>query len=78
MTSLNRLTNLTYKMHRTQMTAAQHTQMAELMQSLALMQFKMSRVKSMFPNYHQQLQQTYNQLLIQAKRSNILPPWMTV
>jgi hypothetical protein len=38
----------------------------------------MARVKSMFPNYHQQLQQTYNQLLIQAKRSNILPPWMTI
>ncbi len=71
-------TNLTYNMQRSQLTAAQHTQMAELMQSLASMQFKMSRVKNMFPNYHQQLQQTYNQLLIHAKRSNILPPWLTV
>jgi hypothetical protein len=63
-------------MQRTDMSAAQHTQMAELMQSLASMQFKMSRVKTMFPNYHQQLQHTYNQLLIHAKRSNLLPPWM--
>jgi len=64
-------------MQRTDLSAAQHSQMADLMQSLAAMQFKMSRVKSMFPQYHQQLQNSYNQLLIHAKRSNMLPPWMT-
>jgi hypothetical protein len=63
-------------MHKNQMTATQHTQVADLMHSLAAMQFKMARVKNMFPNYHQQLQHSYNQLLIQAKQNNIVPPWM--
>jgi hypothetical protein len=65
-------------MSKNEMTAAHHTQIADLMQTLATMQFKKSRVKSMFPNYYQQLQQNYNQLLIHAKRSNVLPPWMTI
>jgi hypothetical protein len=65
-------------MSKNEMTAAHHTQIADLMQTLATMQFKMSRVKSMFPNYYQQLLQNYNQLLIHAKRSNVLPPWMTI
>jgi hypothetical protein len=65
-------------MSRNEMTTAHHTQIADLMQTLASMQFKMSRVKTMFPNYYQQLLQNYNQLLIHAKRSNVLPPWMTI
>ena len=56
---------------------AQLTQVAELINTLADMQLKMSRVKAMFPNYYQQLQQTYNQLLIQARRNNVLPPCLT-
>jgi hypothetical protein len=56
---------------------AQLSQVADLMNTLADMQLKMSRVKSMFPNYHQQLQHTYNQLIMQARRNNVLPPWMT-
>ena len=55
----------------------QLNQVADLMNTLADMQLKMSRVKAMFPNYHQQLQHTYNQLIIQARRNNVLPPWMT-
>jgi hypothetical protein len=55
----------------------QLNQVADLMNTLADMQLKMSRVKSMFPNYHQQLQHTYNQLIMQARRNNVLPPWMT-
>ncbi|MFM7233782.1 MAG: hypothetical protein ACKOZM_04270 [Flavobacteriales bacterium] len=53
---------------------AQLTQVADLINTLADMQLKMSRVKAMFPNYHQQLQHTYNQLLLQARRNNVLPP----
>lgn len=64
-------------MQRNELNTVRHTQIAELMQSLASMQFKMSRVKSMFPNYYQQLQQTYNQMLMQARKDNLLPPWMT-
>lgn len=56
---------------------AQLNQVADLMNTLADMQLKMSRVKSMFSNYHQQLQQSYNQLIMQARRNNVLPPWMT-
>lgn len=56
---------------------AQLTQAVDLMNTLADMQMKMSRVKAMFPNYHQQLQHTYNQLIMQARRNNVLPPWMT-
>jgi molecular chaperone GrpE (heat shock protein) len=56
---------------------AQLSQVADLMNTLADMQLKMTRVKAMFPNYHQQLQNTYNQLLMQARRNNVLPPWMT-
>jgi hypothetical protein len=56
---------------------AQLSQVADLVNTLADMQLKMSRVKSMFPNYHQQLQHTYNQLIMQARRNNVLPPWMT-
>jgi molecular chaperone GrpE (heat shock protein) len=56
---------------------AQLSQMADLVNTLADMQLKMSRVKAMFPNYHQQLQHTYNQLIMQARRNNVLPPWMT-
>ncbi len=63
-------------MQRSDMAASQHTQIAELMETLASLQFKMSRVKNMFPTYHQHLQHTYNQMLIQARKSNILPPWM--
>jgi molecular chaperone GrpE (heat shock protein) len=55
---------------------AQLNQVAELMNTLSDMQLKMSRVKSMFPNYHQQLQQSYNQLIMQARRNQVLPPWM--
>lgn len=68
----------TLSMSKPEMSAAEHNQLVELMQSLASMQFKMARVKNMFPNYHQQLQHTYNQMLLNARRSNILPPWMTV
>jgi molecular chaperone GrpE (heat shock protein) len=56
---------------------AQLNQVAELMNTLSDMQLKMSRVKSMFPNYHQQLQQSYNQLIMQARRNHVLPPWMS-
>ena len=56
---------------------AQLSQVADLVNTLADMQLKMSRVKAMFPNYHQHLQQSYNQLIMQAKRNNVLPPWMT-
>jgi len=56
---------------------AQLSQVVELMNTLYDMQLKMSRVKAMFPNYHQQLQQSYNQLLIQARRNNVLPPCLT-
>jgi len=52
-------------------------QAADLMNTLADMQLKMSRVKSMFPNYHQQLQHTYNQIVMQARHNKVLPPWMT-
>jgi hypothetical protein len=55
---------------------AQLNQVAELMNTLSDMQLKMSRVKSMFPNYHQHLQQSYNQLIMQARRNHVLPPWM--
>jgi hypothetical protein len=55
---------------------AQLNQVAELMNTLSDMQLKMSRVKSMFPNYHLQLQQSYNQLIMQARRNHVLPPWM--
>jgi hypothetical protein len=58
--------------------AAQHNRLAEVLRSLANMQFTMSRVKNVFPNYHQHLQQKYNQLLLEAKREHLLPPWMTI
>jgi molecular chaperone GrpE (heat shock protein) len=64
-------------MNNTDKKNAQLSQVADLMNTLSDMQLKMSRVKAMFPNYHQQLQQTYNQLIMQAKRNNVLPPWMT-
>jgi len=56
---------------------AQLNQVADLINTLADMQLKMARVKSMFPNYYQQLQYSYNQLIMQARRNNVLPPWMT-
>ena len=56
---------------------AQLNQVADLMNTLADVQLKMSRVKSMFPNYHQQLQHTYNQIVTQARHNKVLPPWMT-
>lgn len=56
--------------------AAHHAQYAELVNSLTAIQIRMSRVKSTFPNYYQQLQKNYNNLLIQARQYNIMPPWM--
>jgi hypothetical protein len=78
---LNRLLykafNLTYKtMRPTLVNNAQLSQMADLMTSLSEIQIRMSRVKNTFPNYYKQLQQSYSQLLIQAKENNVVPPWM--
>lgn len=61
------------KMHSS---VAQHAQYAELVNSLTAIHLRMSRVKSTFPNYYQQLQKNYNSLLMQARQSNMLPPWM--
>ena len=58
------------------MNLAQHEQLVALMESLNALQQRMHRVKDMFPNYHTQLLQEYNKLLLDAKQSHVLPPWM--
>lgn len=63
-------------MERNQLVAMRHTEMAELMSTLASLQNQMLRVKNTFPKYHQELQFTYNQLLLKAKQMNLMPPWM--
>ncbi|HEY8403699.1 MAG TPA: hypothetical protein VIK71_03725 [Flavobacteriales bacterium] len=63
-------------MQPTLLSNAQLHQMADLMTSLYEIQTRMSRVKNTFPNYYKQLQQSYSQLLLQAKENNIVPPWM--
>jgi iron-sulfur cluster repair protein YtfE (RIC family) len=55
---------------------AHHAQLSEMMNALTAIQVKMSKVRSTFPNYYQHLQQTYNQMLLQAKEQNMMPPWM--
>lgn len=64
-------------MHLTNTSMAQQTKMAEMMNALTAIQQKMSIVRSTFPNYYQQLQLTYNQMLLSAKHENMTPPWMT-
>lgn len=63
-------------MNRNQLTVIKHTEMAELMTSLASLQNQMMRVKKTFPKYYQELQYSYNQLLATAKQLNMTPPWM--
>ncbi len=58
------------------LTNVQHLQVTELMQTLTDIQLRMSRVKNTFPHYYNQLQQTYKQMLTQAKKDKIVPPWM--
>jgi hypothetical protein len=55
---------------------AQHAQLSEMMNALTAIQLKMSKVRTTFPNYYQHLQHTYNQMLISAKKNNMMPPWM--
>jgi hypothetical protein len=70
-----RLPNLT-NMQKMNASVAQHAQLSELVNSLTAIHMRMARVKSTFPNYYQQLQKNYNALLLEAKSTNILPPWM--
>ena len=68
---------LTYNnMEKMNSSVTQHAQYAELVNSLTAIHIRMARVKSTFPNYYQQLQKNYNSLLMQARQSNMLPPWM--
>jgi hypothetical protein len=55
---------------------ANHAQLSDMMNALTAIQMKMSKVRTTFPNYYQHLQHTYNQLLLVAKKKNMLPPWM--
>ncbi|MFN0030623.1 MAG: hypothetical protein ACKVOR_00540 [Flavobacteriales bacterium] len=63
-------------MHLTNNTVAAHSHMADLMNNLTALQVKMQKVKGMFPNYHQHLLYTYNQLLLKARTNNMMPPWL--
>lgn len=54
----------------------QHNELADMMNSLTAIQMRMARVKNTFPNYYQQLQKNYNALLMHARQSNMMPPWM--
>ncbi|MCC6599630.1 MAG: hypothetical protein IT223_03035 [Crocinitomicaceae bacterium] len=58
------------------MTPQQHAEMAALMNSLNDIQIRMARVKHIFPSHYSQLLQSYNQILAEAKRQRLLPPWM--
>ncbi|MEN9348774.1 MAG: hypothetical protein ACOVOO_03310 [Flavobacteriales bacterium] len=58
------------------MNLAQHEKLVALMETLNALQQRMHRVKDMFPNYHAHLLQQYNKLLLEARQSHVLPPWM--
>jgi hypothetical protein len=58
------------------MTNVQLEQMSALVNTLRLLQQRMSRTKNMFPSHHEELERRYNQLLAEAKQNKITPPWM--
>lgn len=51
-------------------------QMNALMETLNAIQSRMASSKGLFPSYHEELKERYNQLLNEARSLNLTPPWM--
>jgi len=58
------------------MTPIQHQQIAALMERLANIQLRMATVKNVFPNHYMELRHSYNQMLLEARAAQVVPPWM--
>lgn len=58
------------------MNPLQHQQLASFLERLTLLQQRMARVQHVFPNHYAELKHRYNQMLLEAREAQVMPPWM--
>ncbi len=51
-------------------------QMNSMMEALHAIHARMESSKGLFPSYHEQLSERYQQLLQEARELNMTPPWI--
>jgi hypothetical protein len=63
-------------MQNSTMTLEQHEEISAVMNNLTVIRHRISRMKSMFPDYCAHLEEQYHHTVQSAKSSNMLPPWL--
>ncbi|MEY3398589.1 MAG: hypothetical protein RL220_1183, partial [Bacteroidota bacterium] len=58
------------------MSLQQHEQISAVMNNLTQIRYRISRMKSMFPDYCAHLEEQYAATISDARKFNMLPPWM--